>query len=210
MFTGRFLGNQDRPVCLWAHAGTQEPRRYDRRDDSSARRRGEMRRCFWLIPVVLGACSCGGSSPPRVASLPVQILVWMKYKAPRLVVVDTFVEVTNSGSAPLTDCWIAVDRFKKHFDRLEPGTTTTLDADVFVDTSRSHKPKLVAVNVHVLLLQARPSECAEGIGPPAQFNIERQPRPYVATKKVERRPSVAPGNGGGLRRVCTGCDVSLK
>ena len=89
-------------------------------------------RGYSLLPVlaVLGAWAC--TNTPQVDHLPIQILVWMKYKAPAVVVVDAFVEVTNRGSVPLTDCWVAVGSYKKHFERLEPGVTLTIAADEFV------------------------------------------------------------------------------
>jgi hypothetical protein len=131
------------------------------------------------LPSFIQRLAVGPSkSAPRVNSLPVDILVWMKHNAPPPVLtVDVFVDVTNRGTAPLTDCWIAVENFRKHFDRLEPSATVTIPGEQFVWEKRpSYSVKLAAA--HVLLLQARPSECAEGIGPPQHFSIERSPRPY--------------------------------
>jgi hypothetical protein len=134
-----------------------------------------VRRYSWLITVVLGACSC--TSTPRVDNLPIHIVVWTKRIAPPAKIVDAFVDVTNRGAVPLTECWIAVDNYKKHFQRLEPGVTLTIPAEQFVWEKRSSY-KLRLASAHVNLLQAHPSQCAEGIGPPRDFVVERSSRPY--------------------------------
>jgi hypothetical protein len=138
-----------------------------------------------VMALALGSASCVGTpSSSQVNDLPIHVLLWMKRKAPPpAIVVDAFVEVSNRGTRPLTDCEIAVGGYKKRFERLEPGETLTVPAQEFVN---NRKRRLLPANIS--LLKAAPSECTEGSSPAAQFVVESSPRPYSNPER--------PGRGG--------------